>query len=341
MTCKTALFLFAILMLAACGKSDSTIDHPVRNTESDGWVINLVDRNLGFCEASLKQRNFSVKIIPDMKGNVSFLLQDDTNKWSPDSDFFVYVNGQQNFGSLNTRKSDGSFFTSTNNTVSFEYPFSILNGNSMQIDLYNFATGNHIKSYPLRNKKALFHALQRCQEGIVPSLPDSTPPRQPRPITIDSDLPKTEEELFRALNGSAPSQIPVTDDKNSWEFKKLNDGTCYMFLMTKKAKFGIGRDNDPDNVVLDIQNKSKRMEEVYIFETSIDGEVRRSDFYEARSRNQVPIIMQRFVPLSTFDKSEVIVKVLISDPEDESELWDSFIIPSPKNLDESLDKCSA
>lgn len=319
---------------------DQATSEQMIQSDANGWVINSVDRDLGFCEAKLVQPNFNVTIIPDKKnGSAMFLVQDMVREWPLDAAFIVYVDGRQNFASLNTPKPDGSLFTSTNNSVSFEYPISVLDNDALQVDLYGFGTGSHIKSYPLRNKAALSRALRSCSEGAVPSLPEATPTRPPELTNAQSPLPTNELDLFRLLSGSSSTRNSAEDSKGIWEFKKLDDGECIMYMLTPKARVGFDRDDDPENVKLYIQNRWKKIDEPLPLETSIDGEVRIADLFMGDVKNEIPMIEQRFVPISTFDKKEVEVKVLITDPELESKLWDTFVIHSPPDLDSALKNC--
>lgn len=338
------LFLVVCASLAGCRDEDQLESDSVAREISaplpePGWNVAAIGGSRDACKALLDTPDLKISIVPQRSGNFTFVLQDKKVIWRESAGFFVLVNNIQSLGSLRMERPDGTYYLSTNNSINFDFPPSVLLTENAQIDLYDFASGNYLTSYSLRNTTALSDHLRDCQTGDVASLPIGTPVRQPSKLKIDSILPKNEEDLYRLLSGGG-SEMPVDDDGNtSWVFRRLSQGTCYGHLMTHKAKYGVIKDYDGESIILDIQNKSKGLDQIYVLETEINGDIRVMEPYDLLNGDRVEMIQQRHLPPSIFNKDVVTVKVLISDPELDSKLWDTFQIRSPGDVIARLDSC--
>ena len=256
--------------------------------------------------------------------------------WPTSSAFFVYLDGNQNFASLRTKMPDGSYFTSTNNSISFDYPKSLMGKNNSQIDLYGFENGAYLKSFALRNTPQLLTALAACTTGPVRSLPENTPVRQPVVAKVDSDLPKNEDQLARFLLGGSGS--PVDDDgKTNWQYSTISDGRCVPALMTHKARYTFGPDKN-GGVIIGIQNKSKILPVGLRLWTRINGIERPMEPYKVVADN-VPMIVQMNLPKDILSSSPLKVDVLIEDGAKNHSIWDSFSIRLPNDAYDSLESC--
>lgn len=335
---KYAISLAAAILLMGCEKAPSTsplIEDQGIDQSKPSWTISQYAE--GYCQADSLWDEVQITVIPN-GGTALVTIKDQRSRWNSEAGFTVMLGKHSALASMRMRAPDGTLVLSRNNTMNFEIPTQVLEVSHTQLDLYDFQSGEFIKSYSFANSDNLLKLIKSCSVGPVPQIKWDGQLRTPERSLVVTSLPKTEGELFDALSGKGSSNPSFVSSR--WEF---NQGSpCIAIMQNEQARFMIAIDEGEAPIgnfsVFVVQNKDKILTDYVPMQLRINGIESPVDEYKIPPNGSVPYLRSTYFT-DNLETDQMTVELFERENNMAGQLWDKFVISPPKNLRRSLENC--